>query len=314
MAGLFEDIGEFFSGDKQRAAEQEQQRILDEQKKQAEKANTAAQGYETQSNTLTGQSIADLGTSAADQMRLADAAAREQAGRDAQMGSIQAIRNQLIASRGAGLNRGQSALMSGKVGGDVYTNQYLGGLESGRNQYNQNIQQRSNLAGQTFGQGATKRNQGLSYNQLAQGGANQQQGQAVASGAAGGATLGGLVSGVGGLLSDEDQKENIRESDSIDSLMSILRGGSLDKVADSVKPVDYNYKEGSGEDPGMDRSGIIAQDLEKSPLKGVVENTPKGKMVNTDKLEGANLNLIIQLVKRIADLQDQIDSQRQENG
>jgi hypothetical protein len=87
-----------------------------------------------------------------------------------------------------------------------------------------------------------------------------------------GAQLRGLPPTV---ASDEDMKMRVKGA-------SVGHDGPIDEMLMNVRPVSYEYK-----DPrdGVGRQyGIIAQDLEKSPMgDSMVMNTPRGKMVDTRK-------------------------------
>jgi hypothetical protein len=86
--------------------------------------------------------------------------------------------------------------------------------------------------------------------------------------------------------SDENLKDNIREV------------GDPAEVAKEIPAVSFNYKSEAGEDPAPTRLGVLAQDLEKTPLAYTVEDTPKGKMVNTAQLTFANTAMLSDLAKK----------------
>ncbi|HXK36980.1 MAG TPA: tail fiber domain-containing protein [Candidatus Paceibacterota bacterium] len=212
------------------------------------------------------------GTTEQQQMQNAQTAAAPLAEQQGQIAATQGSRAALQAARTSGLNAGQAALTSGQQAGDIYTGAYQGGLESGMNRYGQATGQRLAAAGQ---QGAL-------------GQAQQQAGQAQ-----GKALWGGIkdVAGfAGGLISDENAKENIQPAP--DMLDTILR---------KVRPKTFDYKPGVG-DPGP-QVGVVAQDLEKTPLAPVVEETPTGKVINTGKLSTAALDLILELGQRVKELE-----------
>jgi len=229
----------------------------------------AGQNQMTQAGKVAG-GIA--GTTEQQQMQNAQAAATPLAEQQGQTAAKQGSRAALQAARTSGLNAGQAALTSGQKAGDLYTGAYQGGLESGLNRYGQATGQRLAAAGQ---QGAIGQ---------AQQGAGQAQGQGLWSGIK---DVAGLA---GGLISDEKAKENIEPAP--DMLDSILR---------KVRPKTFDYKEGAGE-PGP-QVGVVAQDLEKTPLAPVVEETPAGKVINTSKLSTAALDLILELGQRVKELE-----------
>lgn len=75
-------------------------------------------------------------------------------------------------------------------------------------------------------------------------------------------------------------------------------------MLDRLQPVSFNYKQGVGEDPRAQQYGVMAQDLEKTPMgASVVRDTPMGKMIDTDKATGAQF-------AALADHQDQLNDLR----
>lgn len=72
----------------------------------------------------------------------------------------------------------------------------------------------------------------------------------------------------------------------------------------STDPYAFNYAEGSGEDPTKRRYGVMAQDLEATPMgASLVEDTPRGKMVDTKQATMAQF-------AALSDLQAQLDQLR----
>lgn len=66
----------------------------------------------------------------------------------------------------------------------------------------------------------------------------------------------------------------------------------------------YNYRDGSGEDPTKRRYGVMAQDLERTPMgASLVEDTPRGKVIDTRQATGS-------LLASVSDLQKQIDEMK----
>jgi hypothetical protein len=257
---------------------------------------------------------------------------------------MQATREALKAARSSGLNKGQSALAAAQQAGNAYTNQYQGGLESGRNQYQQNAAQfgnqanmsqaaqaglvgqqntlagnQANLAAQQAGNQASlganiaANKSGMETGiaaQQANAALNAASGQANAtSGLSSGmastganmagqaqattnATIGaiGQIAGAVAKPSDERVKHDITESN---SLRDILK---------QIKPVDFTYNDGIGED-GQRRTGILAQDLEGTPLQAAVKEDENGmKMIDSAELSPAVLNLVLQLAGEVKEL------------
>lgn len=217
------------------------------------------------------------GTTEAQQMQNAQAASTGLAEQQGQTAATQGTREALQAARTSGLNAGQAALTSGHQAGNLYTAGQQAGMQTGMNQYGQATQNRLAAAGQ---QGAIGQ---------AQQGAGQAQGNALWSG------IGSAAGAAGSLISsDEKAKQNIQPAP--DMLDAILR---------KVRPKTFEYKDGAGE-PGP-QVGVVAQDLEQTPLAPVVEQTPAGKAINTSKLSTAALDLILELGQRVKELEGKVE-------
>jgi len=289
--GFFDDVGEtlFGTASKGRADAAVQESLASQRA-----ASQAAQGIQKEQGALAGQYGKGLqqsmGANAADYMNLANQAAQGQAAQSAQAGTTQAIRNALQASRSSGLNKGQSALAGAQQAGNAYTGLYQGGLESGRNQY----QNAANTFGAQTNQATANQMNALNTQaNIAAGQGTNAQNQAANAQGAFNSTMGAIGKGIGAvgqLLSDKNAKEDIKGSSSLDEIMK------------KIKPVDFKYKEGTGMD-GEDRTGVLAQDLEKTPLAAAVMDTPQGKQINTDELSPAVLNLVLQLAQKVKDLE-----------
>jgi hypothetical protein len=379
MAGFFEDIGEFFTGDKKRAAETRTAEQQAQQQAQAEaerkRASESRGGVQAATKGLSsvnkdikalegqnaaqaqaatgradqyGQQVAsDMGSGAADYMQRANAAATGQADELANKASKSAMRQQLMAARSAGLNKGASALAGGRGASDQYNQQFAQQLQRGQEMYGQNVAQRAGL-GQTErqnqqqftgmqmqGQNQRAQNTQAAGNlqaglysadtgaaQTAQAnamGLNQQQGQdANAAGAAGGATTGGLFQALGSIVgSDERIKDNIAPSGAsrLDELINkagspSARDSRLEELANKVRSVDFNYKPGSGEDPSKNNVGVIAQDLEQTDMRDNVIDTPAGKAVDVGKQTMSNTNYIADMARELYELKAELSALR----
>lgn len=103
---------------------------------------------------------------------------------------------------------------------------------------------------------------------------------------------GGLLSG---LLSDERQKQG-------------MQGGGPSEasaLAGSMQPYTFDYRPGSGGPPGR-RLGVMAQDLEQSPLGAqLVLDTPQGKQIDVAQAQGAALAMIADQEQRLRRLEGQ---------
>ena len=113
------------------------------------------------------------------------------------------------------------------------------------------------------------------------------------AGAAGAGGLGGALGGLGALSglfpSDADLKRVVGALDSRRTLRD-------------VRPVRYQYLDpemGAGE-----QAGILAQDLEGTPLAGAVERTPQGRYVHAGRLVGAMLGLLADISQRLERLEE----------
>lgn len=240
-----------------------------------------------------------MGSNAADTMAKGQQAASANAAQAADVSSTQAVRKAIQAAKTAGVNRGQAALIGGQQAGDAYTNAYQGQLEAGQNRYQQATGQFANMT-QAKDQNAIQQEQlKLQAAQL-----EAQIKQAEAEGRRADAqakreelnaiinaigSIAGAAGSVAMMASDKKFKDNIKEDSSLDAIMR------------KIKPVNYNYK---GED--AKQVGILAQDLEKTPLAGAVMDTPEGKIVDSAQLEGSNLALIIELAGQVRDLKRQL--------
>lgn len=121
-------------------------------------------------------------------------------------------------------------------------------------------------------------------------GQGKAQGQATLQG------IGNIAGAVGGMLSDERAKD--------------LKGGmNLDAILAKIDPVRFSYKA----EPGVERVGVTAQDVEASPLKAAVVETPAGKALDTDALAGSNLAMLVELGKRLSALEGRLRGKQNGN-
>lgn len=71
-------------------------------------------------------------------------------------------------------------------------------------------------------------------------------------------------------------------------------------MLDALQPVAYNYRPESGEDPNKRRYGIMAQDLERTPMgASLVQNTPMGKKLDLEQGQGVQLAALADIHKRL---------------
>ena len=76
--------------------------------------------------------------------------------------------------------------------------------------------------------------------------------------------------------------------------------GILEQVTKVVSPKMFKYKTGVGEDSSKPRVGVMAQDLEKTPLSSTVVTGPDGyKRVDTGQLTLGNTAMITELSDKL---------------
>jgi hypothetical protein len=76
--------------------------------------------------------------------------------------------------------------------------------------------------------------------------------------------------------------------------------GILEQVTKVVSPKMFKYKTGVGEDSSKPRVGVMAQDLEKTPLASTVVTGPDGyKRVDTGQLTLGNTAMITELSDKL---------------
>ncbi len=72
------------------------------------------------------------------------------------------------------------------------------------------------------------------------------------------------------------------------------------EMLDALHPYAYTYKPGMGEDPSKQRFGIMAQDLEKTPMgKSVVVDTPGGKKIDVPQATGVQFAALADIHDRL---------------
>ncbi len=313
MPGLLGNIGEFFTGGQQAAAEAQQQALTQQATQQANANLGAAQALNQQVGRQGGQAYGygtqgvqqSYGTNAADYLKRMNQAAQGQAGQQAQQATTAGLSTALKGARAAGLNKGQAALAAAQQGGNMFAQNYQQGLGQQQAAYGQGAaqfgQQQQMGAGMQQNAAAQMGQLGLGTQANAFGGAGAGVANAQAASSIGGALFGNALQAGSKALSDENQKTNI------EGVLGKLKGGSpLDSVLAKIRPVSFNYKEGSGENPQTDRVGILAQDLEQTPFAGNVTETPRGKEIDTGQQTLGNLELIVELGNRLKALEERL--------
>lgn len=238
------------------------------QSKQAAKANQAGERFAEAGGKVAGRIAGKGPAQFAREAGVAGASLGEQMGRTAATAGSQAATQ---AARTAGVNKGQSAILGGQEAGRAFTQGQQVGQGLGMGAYGQGANVQLGGAG-TEGQ--------IGTNLLTAGAENQKQGTAAG---------GGLIGAIGGLFSDEKLKEEIKEAP------------KLKELTEKIKPVGFKFKDEMGQGDG-EHVGVIAQDLEKTPLKENVVDTSAGKMINPAKQENSNLNMIVQLSRKVNEI------------
>jgi hypothetical protein len=328
--GFWDDVGEALFGTKTAAAGREGVAAGSAGSAAASRAagsaSQAASGVGSQAQGMTTQALAQgrgydqgaaqsMGANAADYLGKARADAEGAASKQAQQASTQGTQAALRASRSSGLNAGQAALASGQQAAGTYQNALAQGTQQG-------IQNYMGAAGQFAGQGAEmagRANAGI-QNQLGATGqqlnAAQAQAQAAQAQAAIGAqqqaqanqtaqTTWGAIGNVAGavapmIASDVNVKKNIEGILDKVGIREKKPASTLDEILRKIDPVKFDYQ---NEPDGTDHIGTIAQQVEDSPLKNAVVDTPQGKALNTAELSASYLPIIIEMATRIKALE-----------
>jgi hypothetical protein len=76
------------------------------------------------------------------------------------------------------------------------------------------------------------------------------------------------------------------------------------QMLEHLHPYSYNYKQGVGEDPSKRRYGIMAQDLERTPMgASIVQEGPHGKEIDVPHATGVQFAALANLHKRLTALE-----------
>jgi hypothetical protein len=199
----------------------------------------------------------------------------EQMGRTAATQGTQAATQ---AARTSGVNKGQAALLGSQQAGNAFTNAQTAGQQLGMGAYGQGANTQLGAVGTQGNIGAQQGQLGTNLISAGQGAAKQ-----------GTDAGGGLLSAIGGLISsDENAKKDIKAAP------------DLKETTKKVTPSAFKYKDDPEE---KEQVGVMAQDLEKTPMASNVVDTPEGKMVDTGRQEMSNTALILQLAKKVEELE-----------
>lgn len=279
-------FGDLFGGQQKKAGKQAQQQALQQTQQVGQQGGQVAKESAQMGRGYDVGTQQSMGANAAEMMQKAQGAASGLAEQQGRTAATQGSRAALQAARTSGVNPGQAALAGAQQAGDLYTGAYGGGLERGMERYGKNVEQfagqgaemagrrmgglglQGQMAGQAAGQGGQMYEQG------------KQKGQALMQG------IGKVAGAVGGMLSDERAKDIQGKPD-------------IAAILEKIDPVRFAYKA----EPGVERVGVTAQDVEASPLKAAVIQTPAGKALDTDALAGSNLAMLVELGKRLTSLE-----------
>lgn len=173
-------------------------------------------------------------------------------------------------ARASGLSPAQAALMASQQSGGAYSSGVSAGTGTG-------------ISGMLGKQGLDVQRYGIDKGvDTANADRNNQNNNALMN------ALGTGLSAAAMLFSDKNLKTDIKDG-----------YGVLQAVTDQVSPKSFKYRGDS-----VTRQGIMAQDLEKTPLAYTVQDTPRGKMVDTAQLSAANTGMISELSKKLDSVVD----------
>jgi len=230
-----------------------------------------------------------------------------------------------LASRQAGLSKGQAAMNAAGASNQMYQNNFAPVVNNATQQRLGAAQNQQANAMQGMGM-ASSGMQGAMGTQ-AQVGANQKSAfdKSMSGAGLGAEVAGGIASGIA-MFSDADVKQDIDPvfKDSImkrlDALMSDERikepikepstDDMIAEVAEMINNYTYHYKPGVGEDPSVEYSGVMAQELlQVDGYRSCVFEDADGILkVDTGRLALVNAGVISDLSKRLLLLESFIES------
>jgi len=280
----------------------------------------------------------DFGTNAADFANKANQHGIQTANQQLGAHAAGATNQAQLASRQAGLSKGQAAMNAAGIANQAYQNNFANAVQQGQNLYQNSAQMGQDNLQQRMGNSMGLMGQ-ANQNMMGAMGTQAQVGSQQVSnfdrnmrvlGGVGGA-ISGLASGAGGVmsgigeLSDGDAKQNIEatdwQSDFMERLMAlsdertkepIPEGNDLlAEVAQMINNYTYHYKPGTGEDPSVEYSGPMAQELlQVDGYRSTVFEDPQTGLleVDTGRLALVNAGMIADLSKRLLMLEEFIKS------
>ena len=242
------------------------------------------------------------------------------------------MQNAQLANRQAGLSKGKAALRASNASNQMYQNNWGNAVQQGAQNYGQAAQmnqQQSQQQAQNSLNAMGQASQGMqgAMGTQAQVGGNQStefdRNMGIATG------VGQGVNAIGSAFanSDERGKEEIEPTDNdfmgrLDAILDSYSdarakettpetGDMIREVGENINNYTYHYKPGMGEDPSVEYSGVMAQELlQVDGYRSCVFEDPETGMlkVDTGRLALVNAGMISDLSKRLLLLEEFIKS------
>lgn len=108
----------------------------------------------------------------------------------------------------------------------------------------------------------------------------------------------GALGGIAALFSDKNLKTGIKKDNLTDGL-------------EKLKAFRYKYEKGPAYAGGRNEAGVMAQDLEKTKLAPAVIDTPKGKVIDTNRLTTMNTAIAANQEKRLKGIETILQAMRE---
>ena len=265
----------------------------------------------------------DFGGNAADFMQNANRAGIQQANQQLDAGARAATNQAQLASRGAGLSKGQAAMNAAGASNQMFQQNFMPAVQQGTQNFKNAAQmgqnEMQNRMGNSMGlMGQASGGRSNAMGTMAGVGNNQvsdfDRNIGVVSG------IGGGLATAGGLFSDERSKNDISKTDWEGDVLKRLMALSdertkepiqddndlLAEVAEKINNYTYHYKPGLGEDPSVEHSGPMAQELlQVDGYRAAVSEGADGLLqVDAGRLAMVNAGMISDLAKRVIFLEN----------
>lgn len=273
----------------------------------------------------------DYGESGTDYFSKSNAQGRDFANKatmDQARGATAAAQN---AARASGLSRGASALQGSAAANNTFQNNYGNAVQQGIGNYQSSVGQYQNVLGQNLDRSAGIMGSGSSGQANAAGLASNEAQNRHNRGWGTATNLLGIGGGIAGAyLSDENKKENIRRSGNMKKLHRLgqtfqehkktsdermkegepIQNDLVKDFAELVNAYDFNYKPDNpdGEDPNVNHTGVMAQELESVPglENTIVEDEEGVKRVDMEEMVMSLTALVSEMAKKIEMLEQQM--------